>query len=398
MKFLQEGSKIKWVGISVAVLFVLSLVLVAGCSQTAESNPTVTPVVVSDTVMAEGHLEPLTSTWLSFQTSGRVDEVLVQEGQSVKKDQPLVRLEGSDRAEAELKAAQSALFLAQQTLDDAKKSDSLKSAAELKLAEAQRNYNTALGNYNDRNDTQGNDEQIALYEAKVTMAQDHVDKLQDSVNGMSEYSDSDPAKAKIVAELNQAKLDLDKLQKLRDYYHDLPDSLDVQTLTAKLNVARATLEDAQRDYNRWKDGPSKEALAALQAQADSAQAAADEAQWAYDQMVLKAPYAGVFVQCDLTEGEFITAGMKAALVADFSSWLIETDDLDEIEMAQIDSSKPVTITADALPGQKFTGTVDRILDSYTDKNGDILYTAKIKLDSDEPKLRWGMTMQLEFQK
>ena len=84
--------------------------------------------------------------------------------------------------------------------------------------------------------------------------------------------------------------------------------------------------------------------------------------------------------------------MKAALVADFSSWLIETDDLDEIEVAQIDSSQPVTITADALPGEEFTGTVDRILDSYTDKNGDILYTAKIKLNSDEPKLRWGMTM------
>jgi len=398
MKLLKMNSKVKWIGSALVVLLVISLVGLVGCSQTTTSNPTVTPVTVANTVMAEGHLEPLTSTWLSFQTSGRVDEVLVQEGQSVKKDQPLVRLEGSDRAEAELTAAQSALYLAQQTLADAKKSDSLKAAAELKLAEAQRSYNTALGNYNDRGDTQGNDEQIALYEAKVTMTQDQVDKLQDRVDGMSEYADSDPAKAKVVADLNQAKLDLDNLKKLRDYYADLPDSLDVQTLTARLNVARATLQDAQRDYDRWKDGPSKEALAALQSQADSAQAAADEAQWAYDQLVLKSPYDGVFVQCDLTKGEFITAGMKAALVADFSSWLIETDDLDEIEVAQIDSSQPVTITADALPGEEFTGTVDRILDSYTDKNGDILYTAKIKLNSDEPKLRWGMTMQLEFQK
>jgi len=150
--------------------------------------------------------------------------------------------------------------------------------------------------------------------------------------------------------------------------------------------------------NRVKDGPSQESLAQLQTAADTAQASADDAQWTYDQLVLKAPYAGTFVQCDLTKGQFVTAGTPAALVADFSQWIVETDDLDEIGEPQIDTSKPVTITADALPGQEFNGTVDKILQSYTDKNSDILYTAKVKLLSNDPKLRWGMTMQLEFQK
>jgi hypothetical protein len=56
------------------------------------------------------------------------------------------------------------------------------------------------------------------------------------------------------------------------------------------------------------------------------------------------------------------------------------------------------MTADALPGKTFTGTVENISQYYTDNNGDIQYTAKVKLDDTDPKLRWGMTMQVEFQK
>jgi HlyD family secretion protein len=382
------------------------LLALTACSakEAATQSASVTPVVAdTNTVIASGHLVPLTSTWLSFQVSGRVQTVLVKEGDKVVKDQPLVQLEGSDRAEAELKAAQSALFLAQQNLNDAKNSTSLMSAAEMKLATAQDAYNTALSNYYDRNTAQGNAQQIALYQAKVILAQDKVDKAQDRVDAMGDYADTDVAKAKAIADLNQAKIDLENIKKTRNYYQNLPDNLDVQTFTAKLDAAKAALSDAQRDYDRLKDGPSKEALAGLQAAADSAQAAADDAQWAYDQLVLKAPYDGTFVQCGLTEGQFVAAGIQAALVADFSQWMIETDDLDEIQAAQIDISKPVSVTADALPGQEFTGTVDRVLQSYTDKNSDILYTAKIKLKpgSDktiDAKLRWGMTMQVEFQK
>jgi len=388
---------VRWLWLCLGGVLILAL---SGCSQVSASTPstTTTPVVSANTVIAEGHLQPLTSTWLSFQASGRVDAVLVNEGDTVKQDQPLIRLEGSDRAEANLRAAQSNLFLAQQNLDDAKNSDSLKANAEMRVALAQTNYNTALSDYWDRTDTQGNDKQIALYDANVTIAQDKVDSLQTRLDGMAELTDADVAKAKVIAELNQAKIDLDSVKRIRDYYQALPDSLDVQTLSAKLDLAKATLSDAQRDLNRVKDGPSQESLAQLQTAADTAQASADDAQWTYDQLVLKAPYAGTFVQCDLTKGQFVTAGTPAALVADFSQWIVETDDLDEIGEPQIDTSKPVTITADALPGQEFNGTVDKILQSYTDKNSDILYTAKVKLLSNDPKLRWGMTMQLEFQK
>ena len=389
------------------LLGALILILVSGCSKngTISLTPTsakateVAPVVQADTVLAEGQLLPATSTWLSFQTSARVEKLLVKEGDAVKKGDPLVQLEGTTRAAATMKAAQSNLFLAQQNLNDMKKSGLLKANAEIALAAAQRNYNTALGNYYDREDTQGSVEQIALYDAKVTLAQDHVDTLQEKLDGMGELTDADVSKARVIADLNQAKIDLENLKNLKDYFHNLPDSVDLQTLSGKLDLAKAQLEDAQRDLDRLKDGPSPESLAQLQALADGAQAQADDAQWAYDQLVLKAPYDGTFVQCDLSVGQFVAAGTPAALVADLSQWKVETTDLDEIEAAQVDTSKPVTISADALPGVEFTGTVEQISQFFTDKNSDILYTATIKLNkTSEAKLRWGMTMQVEFQK
>lgn len=386
--------------ICLGVLLLVAVGIVAGCTQSAAASAQateVTPVVVANTVIAEGHLVPVSSTWLSFQTTGRVEQILVNEGAAVKKDQPLIVLEGSDRALANLTSAQSANFLAQQNLSDAKKSDVVKSSAELALAKAKQAYDNALSDYWNLDGTNGSEEQISLLKAQVVMAQDKVEKLEKRLKKMAELDDDDPAKAAVQAQLEQARIDLQNLQDLLDYYKDTPDANDIAVTEANLSVAKANLEQAQRDYDRVKDGPSQESLAALQAAADQAQAAVDQAQWAYDQLVLKAPYDGTFVRCDLTLGQFITVGQQAALVADFSSWRIETDDLDENDVTRIDINQPVTITADALAGVTFTGTVDSISEYYTDDNGDVLYTVKIKLNDPNQQLRWGMTMEVEFQ-
>jgi multidrug resistance efflux pump len=378
---------------------ILALVA-AGCSSPTATPQasTVTPVVLNNTVTAEGHLEPVTSTWLSFQASGRVEEVLVSEQHQVKQGQPIVRLEGSDRAEADLQAAKSTLFLAQQNLTDATNSDSLRSADELALATAQQDYNKALGNYWDRSKTQGSADLIVVETQKLQILDNTIVDLKKAYDDMAELKDNDSKKALALQNWHQALIDRVNLKKQLDYVKANPDSLDVELLLSKLDQAKATLSDAQRNYNRVKNGYTPEALATLQMAADTAQAAEADAQWAYDQLVLTAPYDGTLVQCSLTKGQFVPAGQQAAQVADFSQWLVKTDDLGEVKMAQIDTTKPVTMTVDALPGKTFTGSVENISQYYTDNNGDIQYTAKVKLTSSDPKLRWGMTIQLEFQK
>ncbi|MHB8089697.1 MAG: efflux RND transporter periplasmic adaptor subunit, partial [Anaerolineaceae bacterium] len=228
--------------------------------------------------------------------------------------------------------------------------------------------------------------------------QDKVDALQEDYDGMSESAETDVLKAQVSVNLNIAKMELEDIKDNYWYYQNLPDDIDLDRLTAELDIANARVEDAQRDYDRLKDGASKESLAALQAAADQAQAAANNAQWAFDQLVLKAPYEAVFVKCDLTVGEFVTLGQNVALVADMSKWMVESEDLDEIEVNLIDTTQPVSITVDAISGMEFTGSLESISQYFSDDNGDILYTAMVNLQDFDDLLRWGMTMQLEFVK
>jgi len=95
-------------------------------------------------------------------------------------------------------------------------------------------------------------------------------------------------------------------------------------------------------------------------------------------MVLTAPFNGVVTSVDVTIGQVISSGEPAMHLADFSDWFVETTDLDEIKAVKINSGKPVTLTVDALPDLVLKGTVEWVSLDYTEKSGDILYTARIR--------------------
>ena len=61
--------------------------------QTTEATPEVIPTVIADsTIIAEGRVEPVRDAEIAFITSGLVSEVLVEEGQPVKKGELLIRV------------------------------------------------------------------------------------------------------------------------------------------------------------------------------------------------------------------------------------------------------------------------------------------------------------------
>jgi len=81
--------------------------------QATDGEPTETAVVRRGTLLvtadATGSLAPQAEVSLSFSSGGRVDEVLVEEGQVVETGQPLARLETDDLA---LQMAQTEVGLA----------------------------------------------------------------------------------------------------------------------------------------------------------------------------------------------------------------------------------------------------------------------------------------------
>lgn len=92
----------------------------------------------------------------------------------------------------------------------------------------------------------------------------------------------------------------------------------------------------------------------------------------------------------------MTPLLPVAVVADISRWKVETQDLNEMEIPRIEVGQAATITPDALPDLQLDGTVDSISQLYVEKFGDVTYTAHINLNESDPRLRWGMTVSVEF--
>lgn len=75
-----------------------------------------------------------------------------------------------------------------------------------------------------------------------------------------------------------------------------------------------------------------------------------------------------------------------------------TDDLTEIKVPTIKVGQTVTIKVDALPELALKGEVVSIGSVFQEKSGDIVYPVKVKLIDTDPRLRWGMTANVTFEK
>lgn len=376
------------------VLALLAISLSA-CAQSNATAAATTPVPA--TLIAEGSLLPVQALDQSFTISGQVDKVLVKDGQSVKQGDLLVTLNNTAAAELALAQAQQEELAAQQAYDDISQSTSSGSLAQLNLAQAQYNYNVAYGNYWNRNSLQGSADAIALTKARLQILDNQISDLEEKYNSIGETKDTETGKAKVLETLSQARLDREDVQKLLNYYSSNPNSLDVQTLKAKLDVAKSALEDAQRVVARLKDGIDPDQLAAAQARLTTAKAAVTNAQSALDSLKLKASMGGTVVDVNVLPGQQVTALQTLMSVADFSNWVVETDNLTETEIVNVTVGQKVKIVLDALPDVELAGTVTHINDRFVETRGDVTYTVTVTLDETDPRMRWGMTAAVYFE-
>jgi HlyD family secretion protein len=89
-------------------------------------------------------------------------------------------------------------------------------------------------------------------------------------------------------------------------------------------------------------------------------------------------------------------GQVAASLADFSSWIIKTTDLTELDVVSIRYEQPVQIALDAFPEEILSGKVLLIGQNYSEKQGDVVYEVTVQLTESLPEMRWGMTAVVRF--
>jgi multidrug resistance efflux pump len=317
----------------------------------------------------------------------------VSAGSEVRKGDVLARLEEPKQLLAALKGAELEQLAARQVMDTLnKKADLATRDARAALLRAEKMV-IDTQQLLDKLDTTAYKQQIddAWVEAQTAKTD-----LQDAQTEFDKYKD--------LAEDNATrKRTKDTLDAAQTKYNDairkhdlLQNALDQAKADAE--VAQSALKDAQKTMDARSAGPDPDELALAQARLDAAEAQYNAALAARDDLEITAPYDGVVVQVEISVGEQARPGVQAVRIADFSAWYVETTDVTEMEVVQIDTSRPVILIPDALSSLELTGEVESISQYYTEKTGDILYTVRVRLTDTDPRLRWGMTMNMEFGK
>lgn len=335
------------------VLLSLSLLASAcGSAASTTATPEVLPTAIADnTIIAEGRLEPIHYAEIAFSAGGTVSEVMVKEGQEVKKGDLLVRL--GDASDTNYAAAQLELATAQQALND------LQNTAGTDLAQ------TVIDLKEAREDQEKAENYLYYLEntEKIPQTNTEVVLVQTWRGYQYEYRKKNikgPAPEDWIVE---AKNDLD------------------------LKTAR--VEELERAYERMKDGVDKDQLAVLEARVNAAKAKVDS-------FSVTAPFDGVVARMNAKIGNSINAGEVAVTVADFSAWVVKTTDVTEIDVVNLSEGQPVTITFDAFPEQELQGNIVSIGQTYTENQGDVVYEVTVMLANSDPSMRWGMTAAVKF--
>jgi len=375
----------------ILLLTVLTLVL-AACGTQEEvmtPQPALLPV---EAVIAEGNLVPNDDLTLSFTVRGKVAEILVKEGEMVNEGDVLIRLADREQAEAALAAAQLELITAQHAYDDLLHTEGLGRAdawqaymdAQIVRAEAERDWEDLnLDNIDERIDDRKAD--VEDRKKDLEDAQDEYDKYKDLDKDNSKRKNAEDDLEREQENYNEAVRDLEEEVRERD------------TVRAAMDQALAAEAEAKRKYELTLDGPDAEQLTLLGARLNNAKAQVASAENSLANFELKAPFDGEIMDINVSVNEMAGPEGWAVIVADTSQWYIDTSDLTELEVVDVAVGQRVSILADALPSIEMDGVVEKISKSFKSQGGDILYTVRISVDDVDPRMRWGMTVEVTFE-
>ena len=384
----------------VMLLVITAALLMASCSSfPIQAEPTAVPESIEDfipMVSATGMVVPDQSSTLSVATAGIVEEVLVEDGDTVETDQILLQLKGREDIQAVIKAAEYELTLAQQALDDLYDNNALNQVNALK--EASEAYEALRqAEYNDYYfSVPSNQEDFEMFEGAVAMREilEQAREDYEPYKGTSSeftYIDCDDIEAvKAFPKLCGSTDRYDVEDQLEDAEADFKSAVDRITNATNIASAEERLRKAIEDFDTLGQGPDPADIAAAEARLANAEASLAAGQAVYDDLEVQAPFDGTISELYINDNEWIAPGQPAMLIADLDHLRVETTDLNEIDVSRIEVGDTVIITYDSLPDVTSTGTVVRISPKATAGSG-VNYTVVIELDEIPEKLRWGMT-------
>ena len=376
----------------ILILFVVLLVVVGALVYWGQYRRRTAELFYSGTI------EAVTAN-LAFQVNGRVNEVLIDEGQRVGPEQVLAHLDSEEysarrnQAEADLNQAletlrqlQAMLRLEQSALPaEVRRAEAAVKSLEFQLMELESGYRTQ----------EVETARLAMEEARASLEEAERDKERydrlyaRNVVSKREKEDKD-LRYKTALKTYERAAEAYKMSK-EGFRRE-----SIESGRARLEEGRAVLKQARSNLNRIT--ATEKEVAAAGARVESARAALALAEIQLAHTVLKAPFNGVITSRSIEPGEVITPGREVMSLAD-----LERVDLkifvDETEIGKVKPGQSVDVKIDTFPEKTYGGTVTfispegeftpKIIQTHKERVK-LVYLVKVAIPNPNLELKPGM--------
>ena len=348
-----------------------------------------------------GNIE-VTETQMSFRIPGRLQERLVEEGDTIKAHQPIARLEKSDQtialAQAEANLAYTKAVLAELEAGSRKEDIARAEAAVMQSRQSL----TELQNGSRIQEIESakadlDSARAAERSAVVQMKQAQIDQNR-YISLYKEQSVSKNALETYQINFETAENRVKEATARTKAANQHLELLKIGPRIEQLNKAEAALQQAEAEYALIKAGPRQEAIDQARAKVGIAQQTVNQAKQQLNYTELPAPMNAVVLSTSAEAGEYLNAASPVLTLGQMDKpWLrayIHETDLGRIKLGQ-----QVEVTTDTFPDRTYSGRVSYISSQaeFTPKTvqtfeerAKLMYRIKVLLDNPENELKPGM--------
>jgi HlyD family secretion protein len=389
--------------IGTGLLLGLAIICLVSCNNKADNQPA--PIQPSDqnpvyqpaagSVTANGTLKPAQQVQLSFGVGGTVESAAVEIGEHVKEGQTLATLDDAEleravaQAQVELKSAQARLA---QLEEDAIPVPERVLAATTAISSAQ----AAL--------TQAHI-QAGMREHYDTIDRETLEDAEEALeDAQNEYQKvvNDPFKREWAHDSPEAH----DLEEAQEYYEVVKAQYELHAAdhSYALAIAQAEAQLAQAQWALYEaQHPiASEALTLARLDVERAQLALEAARDNLAHATLVAPFDGIVSAVPISVDERVSSSTQAIELIDVSRWRVETKNVGELQIAQVEEGQEAIVRVNAFQGEPLQGQVATISPVAVVQQGDTTYTLTITLEDTDGadglrlNLRPGMTARVEI--
>ena len=395
----------------IITLVMLAVISLAGCNALSGATPTSLPTIVLDSgdgpaqtspqfesggVIASGVVVPAKEARMAFTSGGNLESVEVAVGEAVEAGQVLARLAGAEQLQASLSGAELEILTAEQALqkltDDLPEEQITALQALNEAREALRDAEQKITGFGIPSEAID----IDVARSNVALAKKALDQAKKDYQPYANKPENDLRRARLLSKLSEAQNQYDNVVKqLNRLTGVFVPEFDMAQAQTDLEIAQARLKLAEDKYALYQTGPDPADVELAQARIKNAQAQADAVRASLEDLEMKAPFAATVTQVNFQSGEWVIPGQAILALADLANPRIETTDLSEKDIPQVEVGQPVTILIEAL-NEEVTGVVSEIAPLAETLGGDVVYKTTIDLDSLPAGLRSGMSVEVQF--